>query len=309
MLTFSIVTPTLNASRFVSEAMDSILSQQYAALEYWVMDGGSTDDTLQILEGYTNRLRWITWDGLGQSAAINHGWQQTKGEIISWLNADDVLLPGAIARVAAYFESHPEVDIVYGDCDYIDPGGGFIRPYPTRAFSYLNLVRNAFNYLPQPAVFMRRGVLTRVGLLDESLHYAMDFDYWLRAGLSCNLAHVPDRLAAMRLHPDAKSIAGLPKFAPELVIAYQKLYNISDLPHAVENVKFRAMSNIYYRACDCAYWGGDLKEARRYARTAWCWAPLNLRRQLWLALLGRPARTVLLQLRGNPHTRWSRPHE
>ena len=308
-MTFSIVTPTLNASRFLNEAVQSVLSQRYDALEYRVIDGGSSDNTPQVLDSFGDRLRWSAQAGLGQSAAINYGWKLSKGDILSWLNADDLLLPGAIEAVAAYFAAHPETDLVYGDCDYIDPEGRFIRSYPIQPFSYTALVGNAFNYLPQPAVFLRREVFSRIGPLDEELHYVMDFDYWLRAGLSCRVDYLPRRLAALRLHTGAKSIADLPRFAPELVTLYEKLFSSSDLPEAVRSLKSRAMSSALYRASDCAYWGGDIGEARRYARLAWRWAPLHLRRQLWLALLGSPMREALLRVRGNPHTRWSRSHE
>ena len=211
MLTFSIVTPTLNASRFLNEAVQSVLSQQYNGLEYWVLDGGSTDETPRILNGYGNRLRWSAEDDLGQSAAINRGWEQAEGEILSWLNADDLLLPGAIETVSAYFEAHPEVDMVYGDCDYVNPEGAIHPAIPHPSLSLIPRWCGMPSITCHSPRFSCGGKSSsRIGPLDETLHYVMDFDYWLRVGLCCRVAYLPHkRLAAMRLHPAAKSIADL----------------------------------------------------------------------------------------------------
>lgn len=296
----SVVTPVLNQGVFIAQTVESVLGQDYPRVEYIVVDGGSTDGTLDVLRRYDGRLRWISEPDNGQSAAINKGWRLTNGEIVAWLNADDTYLPGTIRRVVEFLEAHPEVDVAYGDCDYTDDRGRFVRRYPTRPHDYREMVRSTLNYIPQPATFIRRRVLDAEGMLDENLHYVMDFDYWLRAGRRHTFAYLPMRLATLRLHRSAKSVALGGKFAPELVYIYQRLFGLPDLPDDVRAVESEAMSNIYYRAAHCAFWGGRLSEARCYALRAWRYRPLKPRRLLAQVLLGRPALWAAWRLRGNP---------
>jgi glycosyltransferase involved in cell wall biosynthesis len=297
----TIVTPSLNARDFVRESISSVLAQDYPRVEYLVVDGGSTDGTLDVLREFEQRLRWISEPDRGQSAAINKGWRLSSGEIVAWLNTDDTYRPGAIRRVVEFLLAHPEVDTVYGDCDYVDQRGQHPRPYPTRPYDYLDLVRTTVNYLPQPATFLRRRALESVGYLDESLHYVMDLDYWLRLGLRHAVAYLPVPLATLRMHASAKSVQQVAGFGPELVRVYRALFARPDLPAAVRAVKREAMSNAYYRAAHSAYWAGQLSDARRYARLAWCQAPSNPRPALLLALAWPPGRKLVGRLRPNPY--------
>lgn len=297
----SIVTPSLNRGDVIGEAIASVLEQDYPRIEYLVMDGGSSDRTLDILRGHGDRLRWVSAPDAGQSAAINAGWRSTSGEIVAWLNTDDTYLPGAVRRVVEFFAAHPEVDAVFGDCLYVDAHGRHPRPYPTRPYDYLELVRTTINYLPQPATFMRRRVLASIGYLDETLHYVMDLDYWLRLGLRHGVAYLPAWLATLRLHAGAKSVQDLEGFGPELVAVYQALFARPDLPAAVRAIEREALSNAYYRAAHGAFWAGRLSDARRYARQAWRRAPRNVRPALLLALGWGPARTVAGRMRQNPY--------
>jgi glycosyltransferase involved in cell wall biosynthesis len=259
------------------------LGQDYPQIEYLVVDGGSTDETLGILHSFGDRLRWLSEPDDGQAAAINKGWRLTQGEIVAWLNCDDTYLPGAITRAVMFLQKHPEVDAVYGDCDYVDSNGRFLHPYPTRPYDYLELVRMAVNYIPQPATFVRRQVLESVGYLDESLHYVMDLEYWLRLGVQHNLAYLPVRLATLRLHAAAKSVQKAGIFGSELIYTYRHLFDLPDLPNRVRAVETEAMSNIHYLAAYLAFWSGQLKEARSYGFQAWRYRPLKIRR-LWLLL-------------------------
>ncbi len=282
----AVVTPTLNQAGFIRATLDSVLSQGYDGLEYLVMDGGSTDGTLEILKSYAGSLTYRSGPDRGQTDAINTGWQNTGGEIISWLNSDDLYRPGALRQVGAFFAAHPEIDLVYGDCDLIDSAGHVLQPYPTRPYDYLNLLRGAVNYLPQPATFLRRRVLETEGGLDDSLNYLMDFDYWLRAGLHHRAAYLPACLAALRFHNAAKSVAQFGQFAVEQVGVYQKLFARPDLPPEVRSLEKEATGMAYYRAADCAFWAGHLPEARHYAgqsirrlkrpRSLWIWLALGL---------------------------------
>ena len=201
------------------------------------------------------------------------------------MNSDDRLAPGALARIGDFFANQPQVDWVYGDCDYIDSAGQVWKDYPVCPYDYTRLVVDAQNYIPQPATFFRRRLLETTGWLDESLHYVMDYDFWLRIGLHHPAVYLPLRLAALRLHAGAKSAAHLSQFASENVLVLERLLARSDLPAAVAAQKKRALANLYLRAADIAFWGGQPAQARRYAGQAWRLRPLRLRRlYLWLLL-------------------------
>jgi glycosyltransferase involved in cell wall biosynthesis len=297
----SIVTPTLNQASYIKNTVDSVLNQDYPDFEYLVLDGGSVDSTREILDSYGEHLSWRIEPGMGQSRAINLGWQETGGEIIAWINSDDTYYPGTLQRVGDFFRRHPEVDMLYGDCDFVDADGQFLRSYPTRDFDYPALLRRTENFIPQPATFLRRRVLDRVGFLDETLVYVMDFDYWLRTGLSQCVVHLPEKLAALRLQPDAKSIAHLDLFAGELVRVYQKIFSQHRLPQEILDLKRDAMANIYFRAADCAFWGNDLPSARRYAQKSRVYRKWPLRRLwIWIAL-GRFGSRLVHKLFKNPY--------
>lgn len=270
----SVITPTLNQAQFIRQTIDSVIEQHYPRLEYIVIDGGSTDGTREILQSYDRYLTWISESDQGQSSAINKGWNLSKGEILCWLNSDDYYLPDALNTVGEYFNEHPEIDLVYGDCDFVDSEGTVLRPYPTHSFDYKEFVRLTENYIPQPAAFIRRNLLEDVGYLDETLSYVMDFDYWLRIGLHHRVKYLPKKLSALRLHHSAKSVALLSEFSKELVQVYQKLFSWNDLPKEIVAVKTEALANIYFRASDCSFWGNAPAEARKYALN-------SIRYQIW----------------------------
>lgn len=200
----SIVTPSLNQAPFLAAAIESVLVQDYPAIEYLVVDGGSTDGTLDILRRHDGRVRWLSEPDPGQTAAVNKGFRLTRGEIIGWLNADDLYLPGAVQAAVSYLAEHPDIDLVYGDADHIDEGGGVIEPYPTEPFD-LGRLREAC-FICQPAAFFRRRLLDRVGPLDESLYCGMDYEFWIRAGRQGRVGYLPVRLAQSRLHAGAKTV-------------------------------------------------------------------------------------------------------
>lgn len=298
----SVVTPTLDQGRFIGETIASVLSQDYPALEYVVVDGGSSDETLEILRRHSSALRSFVAPGEGQSAAINRGLRATTGEIVAWLNSDDTYLPGAVQKAVAYLLEHQTVDVVYGDCDYVDSAGQVLRPYPVAPFDYRRLVRTAVCSIPQPAAFLRRRALDS-GFLDESLGYALDLDLWLRLGAAGHaFEYLPARLATLRLHRQAKSVRALDGFAAELLKIYERLFAQADLSGDIRALESEALSNVHYRASQCLFWAGRMKDARRLALRALTLAPLNLRPQLLFALCGSPAQRLLARFRGNPFT-------
>lgn len=211
----SIVTPSLNQGRFIERAITSVLSQGISDIELLVFDGGSSDETLDVLRGYSDRCRWISEPDRGQAHAINKGLSAATGDVIGWLNSDDVYRPGALRRVLDYFETHPGVDMVYGNADFIDEDDVVIEPYYTEQWNPNRLADICF--VCQPAAFFRRSAVERFGLLDERLHYCMDYEYWMRMahGGAC-VAYIPECLAASRLHPATKTLGSRLKFHHEI---------------------------------------------------------------------------------------------
>ena len=202
----SIVTPSFQQGRFIERTLESVRRQRDAAtIEHIVMDGGSTDGTLEILERWRDRITFSSGPDDGQTAAINAGMSSARGEILAYLNSDDVYYDGAVAAAVDTFERDPSADIVYGDADFIDADDRVLKPYPTEPWSLERLKLVCF--LCQPAVFFRRRVLERFGPFDARLRYCMDYEYWLRLGIiGLNFRYIPVRLAASRVHSATKTV-------------------------------------------------------------------------------------------------------
>jgi glycosyltransferase involved in cell wall biosynthesis len=191
-------------ARYLPEALDSILAQDYPALEVIVMDAGSTDETPAILASYGDRLHVVTGRDKGPSDAAHRGFQLARGEIFGWLNADDTLLPGAIRTAVQYLMAHPEIDVVYGEGWWIDGEGAVISRYPTLPWDPRVLERDCF--ICQPAAFIRASAYRRCGL-DPDVNRSFDYDLWIRmAKAGLRFAAIPEYLANSRMHTGAKTI-------------------------------------------------------------------------------------------------------
>lgn len=201
--TVSIITPSFNQGNFIGQTIDSVLEQDYPSIEYIVVDGGSTDNTHDILKQYEDRIQWISEPDSGQANAINKGFGMASGEILFWLNSDDILLPGAVSRVMACFRENPAAGLVYGQCRYIDECGEVVGRFPTEPFDFKRLAM--FTFIPQPSTFFRRTAYEASGGLDETLRYSLDFDLWVKITRSHTAVYLPEILSAYRLHGDSKT--------------------------------------------------------------------------------------------------------
>lgn len=201
----SIVTCSYQQGKFLDATMRSVFDQQYENLEYIVIDGGSKDQSVDVIRQHESKLNyWVSEKDRGQTHALQKGFDRSTGEILGWLCSDDLLLPDALNRVAAFFEANPDVDFVYGNALWIDANGQFIRPkkeMPWHKFLFLY----DHNYIAQPAAFWRRSLFDKVGGLDESWNLGMDSDLWLRFAQHTKPYYLDEYLACMRDYPEQKT--------------------------------------------------------------------------------------------------------
>lgn len=226
-LRISVVTPSYNQGGYLEETIRSVLDQKYPDLEYIVMDGGSTDGSVDIIRKYEDRMaHWQSERDAGQADALRRGFWMATGEVFAWINSDDRLEPGALAAVGDFFSLHPETDLAYGNLDFIDAAGKrLFTAYPVLDLRIL-IYENPF--VPQQAMFWRRGLYEKIGGIDPALRFAMDFDLTLRfLRERPRVAKIDRVLGSFRVHPEAKSStirdvmrrevdAAIPRHFPEL---------------------------------------------------------------------------------------------
>jgi glycosyltransferase involved in cell wall biosynthesis len=213
----SIVTPSFNQAAYLETAMLSVFDQDYPRLEYIVIDGSSSDGSVEIIRRHADRLAyWTSTPDAGQTDAINKGFAQARGEILSWLNSDDLLRPDAVRQAVAFLEDHPEVGMVYGDAEYIDEAGAVVGRFPARQTSFRRL-RRGYVHIPQQAAFFRARLWRMVGPLDPTFFFAMDYDLWVRIAEVTPIRHVPRRWAGFRIHSAGKTLAAGDRCWPEML--------------------------------------------------------------------------------------------
>jgi len=211
-----VVTPSYNQGQYLEQTMLSVLDQGYPNLEYIVMDGGSTDTSPAIIQKYAGRLHhWQSQADKGQTDAIQNGFAKSDAEILAWLNSDDLYEQGTLLRVGRFFADHPDAVLVYGDY-YVMDESGQKQLKPKISFDF-KICLHAYLMIPQPAAFWRRSAYEAVQGLDARLHYAMDWDFFLRVGqhFPRQIKHLPEPLATFRLHEVSKSVSAVAKFKEE----------------------------------------------------------------------------------------------
>ncbi len=247
----SIVTPSFNQGQFIEQTIQSVLSQGYPNLEYIVMDGGSIDNTIEILKKYEGKLKWFSEKDKGQSDAINKGLKMATGEIVAWLNSDDYYLPGTLNKVGEYFETHTNAQWLTGDYEIIDENGKSIHSF-VRA--YKNFLRRTpfkstlfvANYINQPSTFWKKNILNEIGYINEQYHLCMDYDLWLRIYAKYHLHTLYSPLSAFRIHSSSKGKQQFVKqFTEDLEVA--KANNASKIAlglHAIHNALVTLIYNV-----------------------------------------------------------------
>ena len=205
-MNISVIVPSYNQGDYIAATLDSLLNVQgERPVEVIVNDGGSTDQTIEVLKSYEDKIRWGSAPDFGQTDAINKGLQVAGGDILAYLNSDDVYMPGAVESVVRHFTDHPDCDLLYGDAWHLHADGTFMEEYPTAEWNYDQLFERC--YLCQPAVFWRRKIHQKVGYFDERLDLTMDYEFWLRAGRSVKVDYLGGLvLAGSRLHADTKTL-------------------------------------------------------------------------------------------------------
>lgn len=205
----SVVTPSFNQGRYIEQTIQSVLAQNYPHFEHIVIDGGSTDGTIDVLRRYPH-LTWVSEPDKGQTDALNKGLRMASGDIIAWINSDDYYLEGAFQRVAAEFRDNPATHLVLGDCLWFYEGSDRTIKVVNRTKTFEDIIRYWDDWIipTQPSVFFKRSLLDKVGFFDVSLNMAMDYEFWLRAAKHNDLVHIPQILSAYRFHDASKSGMG-----------------------------------------------------------------------------------------------------
>jgi len=278
----SIITPSYNQGQFIERTLQSVASQTGPEIEHVVFDGGSTDSTVEILKRFSPSVRWVSKKDKGQTDAVNQGIHATNGEIIGWLNSDDIYYPGAIDRIVAYFKVNPEIDVVYGMADHIDLEDHAFESYPTEPWDFERLQETCF--ICQPALFFRRRVVEQHGFLNEALNYCMDYEYWLRLGKSgVRFSYLEEKLAGSRLYADNKTLGARVKVHKEINDMFKKLFGkvpdrwLVNYTHAVVESKtdrkkfprWFLLKLIVSTVCSAWWWNGNISTGMKISLAQW----------------------------------------
>ena len=244
MTLVSIITPSYNQASYLEQTMRSVLGQEYSDIEYIVVDGASTDGSVEIIRRYADRLAyWVSEKDRGQAEAINKGFARAHGEIVAWLNSDDTYLPGAVTAAVKAFDEHPEAVLVYADMLAVDEHGQTTNTLKYQQLTLEDLL--CFQIIGQPAVFMRRSALEKAGGLDLTFHFLLDHLLWIRIAEQGRIVHINQTWAAARYHAEAKNRAKAAEFGREAFRILETVERDSNLAPAFAKVRKRATASAH----------------------------------------------------------------
>ncbi len=264
----SIVTPSFNQGAYIAATVASVLGQNYPNIEHWVIDAGSTDNTLSALAPFAAdpRLKIVVEPDRGQADAINKGWARCRGSILAWLNSDDTYFPAALRTQVAALTAHPETGAVYADAQYIDAAGRPLHLLAARPYTPLALLR--LEIPAQPTVFLRRELVAQVGPLNLARRYSMDTDYWVRAARIAPFARTRARIATYRLHSASKTVGEFHGFYHEWLDIAAQFFAESTLPSELRSGRASVVADIYAAMANLEARRGRLNDAARYTAYA-----------------------------------------
>ncbi len=269
----SIITPSYNQVRYLEDTIQSVLQQDYPNLEYIVVDGGSTDGSLEVIERYKDKLAWwVSEPDQGQADAINKGFRKASGEIIAWLNSDDLYLPGAISSAVELFQENPTLGVIYGDAVSADADGRLLNELRFSNWGTRDFLQ--FNIICQPAVFMKRSIVEKIGYLDASFHFFLDHQLWIRLSRETEFNHHPEFWAVSRYHPDAKNVTMASESGAEVIRIMDWAEKEPDLAAIISNNYHQVWAGAYQIIARYLLDGGNPKEAfKTYLKAARTWPP------------------------------------
>jgi glycosyltransferase involved in cell wall biosynthesis len=214
----SIITPSFNQANYLEATIQSVLGQDYPRIEYIIVDGGSTDGSVDVIKKHEGRLAWwVSEQDKGQTDAINKGFNRANGEILAWLNSDDTYNPGAISAAVKFLAENPDVAMIYADCDFINEQGAVIGKFNSAQTDYRRL-REGYVHIPQQTMFFRAKYWKELGPLDPSFYFAMDYDLWTRIAAHAPIKYLPGQTwANFRLHTSGKTTSADDRCWPEML--------------------------------------------------------------------------------------------
>jgi len=273
-LTISVITPSYNQAQFLEETIQSVLSQDYPQLEYIIVDGGSTDGSVEIIKKYEKQIsQWVSEPDTGQSDAINKGWKMASGDIITWLNTDDTYCPGTISTAADIFHKNPETILVHGAANTYDQSGHRLlftsQPF---AMDPYEMIMSCGGVTTQPSIFFRRIVLNEIGYLDTNLHYIMDWEYWIRMGLhfgSHRFQKIDTILSNNRDWSGTKTNQGWKEICLENRIVLDKIFFSHQNDQRLAHIKPASYRSSYRKEAELARLNDEPLKALQNIFSAW----------------------------------------
>jgi glycosyltransferase involved in cell wall biosynthesis len=218
----SIITPSYNQGRYIEATIQSVLAQEYSNIEYIIVDGGSKDESVDIIKKYEGQLAWwVSEKDKGHADALNKGFSRATGDILAWINSDDLYYPNTVSEAVAVLRDHPEAGMVYANANLIDASGQFAGKFAARQTNYKRLLRGSV-HIPQATTFYRADIWRSVGLFDLSLFFAFDYEMWVRFAKVSQLLYVPRLWADFRMHDEGKSVINDNRCYPDMLEVHRR---------------------------------------------------------------------------------------